>query len=86
MPTFSIDYTTDAERLQYETMIAYVQEMARLGASAAPGTVLDTCERFAWDRGRQVIRGQLEATVQACVDAQKKSPANAARDPSRGRW
>lgn len=75
MPTLTIEYTTDAERVQYERMIAYVQEMNRLGTTAEPGTVLDTCERFARDRGRQLLRDHLQATVQARADAPKKCPA-----------
>jgi hypothetical protein len=27
MPTLTIEYTTEAERLQYERLVAYVQEM-----------------------------------------------------------
>ena len=77
MPTLSIEYATDDERLQYERMIAYVQEMNRLGASAAPGTVLDTCERFALDQGRKLLRDNLATAVQARADAEKKLPAGA---------
>lgn len=75
MPTLTIEYTTETERLQYERMIAYVQEMLRLGASAAPGTVLDTCERFALDQGRKLLRDNLAAAVQARADVEKKVPA-----------
>jgi hypothetical protein len=75
MPTLTIEYTTEAERLQYERMIAYVQEMNRLGASAAFGTVLDTCELFALDQGRKLLRDNLAAAVQMRADSEKKSPA-----------
>ena len=75
MPTLIIEYTTESERLQYERLIAYVQEINRLGATAAPGTVLDTCERFALDQGRKLLRDNLAAAVQARADAEKKSPA-----------
>jgi hypothetical protein len=77
MPTLTIDYSTDAERLQYERMIAYVQDMLRLGATAAAGTVMDTCELFALEHGRQLLRDNLAATVQARADSEKKSPARA---------
>ena len=43
MPTLTLEYTTEAERLQYECLIAYGRELNRLGATAAPGAVLDTC-------------------------------------------
>jgi len=75
--TLTIEYDTDAERLQYERVIAYVQEMKQLGATAVPGTVLDTCERFALERGRSLLRDNLATTVQARADAEKKSPAPA---------
>lgn len=74
MPTLTIEYATDAERLQYERLIAYAQEMNRLGATAAPGTVLDTCELFALEHGRKLLRDNLAAAVQARADAEKKSP------------
>lgn len=79
MPTLTIEYATEAERLQYERIIAYVQEMNRLGATAAPGTVLDTCELFALDQGRKVLRDNLAVAVQTRADAEKKSPARVPR-------
>jgi hypothetical protein len=82
MPTLTIEYSTELERLQYERMVSYVQEMLRLGGTAAHGTVLDTCERFALDQGRQLLRDNLEAAVQARADAEKKCPA-AARKAAR---
>ncbi len=75
MPTLTIEDTTDAERLQYEHSIAYVQEMNRLGLTAAHGTVIDSCEIFALDRGRKLLRDNLAAAVQARADAEKKGPA-----------
>lgn len=79
MPTLTIEYTTEAERLQYERVIAYVQELNRVGATAAPGTVLDACELFALDRGRKTILETLEVAIQARIDctSQKKSPTTA---------
>ena len=43
MPTLTIEYTTEAERIELERAVAYVQEMRRSGASAEHGTVLDAC-------------------------------------------
>ena len=74
MPTLTIEYSSDAERLQYERMIAYVQEMNRLGATAASGTVMDACELFALDQGRKLLRDNLAAVVQARADVEKKVP------------
>jgi hypothetical protein len=85
MPTLTIEYTTEAERLQYERLIAYAQELNRLGATAAPGTVLDTCELFALDQGRKLLRDNLAAAVQARADAEKKSPGGGRKVARRGR-
>jgi hypothetical protein len=74
MPTLTINYTTDAERLQYERMIAYIQEMNLLGLNAAPGTVMNACETFALDQGRKLLRDNLEATIQARAAIEKKVP------------
>lgn len=85
MPTLTIDYTTEAERLQYERMIAYVREMADLGLTAAHGTVMDQCEVYALDHGRKLLRDNLAATVQARAAVEKKSPGRGRKDVSRGR-
>ena len=79
MPTLTIEYTTESERLQLERMVAYVREMNTLGLTAAPGTVLDACESFALDRGRTLIRDQLAAAVQVRADAEKKRPGRGRR-------
>lgn len=85
MPTLTIEYSTEIERLQYERMVAYVQEMLRLGSTAAHGAVIDACERFALDHGRQLIRNNLEAALQARADAEKKPPASARKAARRAR-
>lgn len=74
MPTLTIEYTTDAERIQLERAIAYIQEMQRLGATADHGTVLDACETLAWNAGRQLLRDNLAATLQMRADAEKNFP------------
>jgi hypothetical protein len=79
MPTLVIEYATESERLQYERMIAYIQEMNRLGLTAPHGMVLDQCETFALDQGRQLLRDNLAAAVQVRADAEKKSPVRGRR-------
>lgn len=79
MPTFTVQYTTESERLELERAVAYVAEMRRIGATAAHGTVLNTCELFALDKGRQLIRDNLAAALQARADAEKKVPAPSAK-------
>lgn len=85
MPTLTIEYSTQAERLELERFVAYFEEMRTLGATAAHGTVMHACETFALDVGRKLLRDNLAATVQARADAQKKVPAPApkASDPAR---
>ena len=74
MPTLTIEYATDAERLDLERAIAYLAEMRRVGATAPHGTVMAACEQLALGAGRQLLRDNLAAAVQARADAQKKSP------------
>lgn len=82
MPTLTIEYHTDAERLDLERVIAYAVEMRELGRNAAHGTVLDACETFALTAGRAMLRDNLAAVAQARADAQKKSPAAGPRGDS----
>lgn len=84
MPIFTVEYATEAERLELERAVAYVAEMRRVGATAARGTVLDTCELFALDEGRRLLRNNLAATLQARADAEKKVPAPSAKDAGPG--
>jgi hypothetical protein len=79
MPTLTIEYQTDAERVQLERLIAYAAELNRLGATAARGTVLDACERFVLGDGRQLLRDTLADALQARADAEKNGRATAAR-------
>jgi hypothetical protein len=77
MPSLTIEYQTDAERIDLERAIAFVAEMRRTAATARFGTVLATCESHALNAGRQMLRETLESTLQSRVDAQKKRPATA---------
>lgn len=80
MPTLTIEYQTDAERLILEQAIAYASGMQRLGLSAPHGTVLAACEPLALTDGRKLLRDSLASAVQAradTTDAKKKSPAPA---------
>jgi len=83
MPTLTIEYQTDAERLVPEQAIAYVQGLNQLARTAAHGTVLAACEQLALTDGRQLLRDTLGTALQTRIDATdaapKKSPATAAR-------
>jgi hypothetical protein len=83
MPTLTIEYQTDAERLVLVQAIAYVQDINRLALSAPHGTVLAACEQLALTGGRQLLRDTLAAALQNRSDATdaapKKCPAPATR-------
>ena len=79
MPTLTIEYATDAERLDLERAIAYLAEMRRVGATAPHGTVMAACEQLALGAGRQLLRDNLAAAVQARAEAQKKTPERGRR-------
>jgi hypothetical protein len=76
MPTLTIEYATDAERLALEQAIAFFTQMQHVAATAPDGTVLAACEQVALADGRKLLRDTLAAAVQARADqstAQKKS-------------
>ena len=86
MATLTIEYQSDAERLLLEQAVAYVQSLNQLAQTAAHGTVLAVCEQLALDDGRKLLRDTLAAALQTradAVDAQKKSPAAAAKAVTR---
>jgi hypothetical protein len=76
MPTLTIEYATDAERLALEQAIAFFTQMQHVAATAPAGTVLAACEQVALVDGRKLLRDSLASAVQARADtstAQKKS-------------
>ena len=75
MPTLTIHYETEAERLAYERAIAFAAELHRLGQESPAAAVLDTCEAFALDRGRRLLRAGLASAVQARVDRDEQKGA-----------
>ena len=82
MPTLTIEYRTEAERLILEQALAFCVQMRQVGATAPEGTVLAACERVALDSGRQLIRDTLASAIQGradTTDASKKSPARGSK-------
>ena len=78
MPTLTIEYQTDAERLILEQALAFFTQMRQVSATAADGTVLAACEQVALDSGRRLIRDTLASAIQDranTTDASKKSRA-----------
>jgi hypothetical protein len=83
MPTLTIEYQTEAERLILEQALAFFAQMRHVGAAAADGTVLAACERVARDSGRKLVRDTLASAVQSradTTDASKKSRAQGSKD------
>ena len=74
MPTLTIEYQTDAERLVLEQAIAYVRGLNQLAQTAAHGTVLAVCEQLALSDGRKLLRDTLAAALQTRVDATDAAP------------
>jgi hypothetical protein len=87
MPTLTIEYTTDAERLALEQAIAFFTQMRHVAATAPDGTVVAACEQVALSAGRQLLRRTLAAAVQARAAAadEKKGSAAPARAVGPGR-
>ena len=80
MPTLTIEYTSEAERLILERAIAFVTQMRRVAIDAPAGTVIDACERVALTQGRTLLNDVLGAAIQGradLADAKKKGPAAA---------
>lgn len=83
MPSITIEYSTEAERLGIEQALAFFSQMRLVAATAPDGTVLAACEQVALGDGRRLLKDTLASAVQARadgVDAQKKpSRASATR-------
>ena len=80
MPTLSVDYATEAERLALEQAIAFFTHLRPAAATAPDGTVLAACEQVALADGRRLLKDTLAAAAQAradATDAQKKVRAAA---------
>jgi hypothetical protein len=70
MPTLTIEYQTDAERLILEQALAYLQNIKHTALNAPFGTVLATCEQLALKEGRKLIADSLaNAVQQRCQEA-----------------
>ena len=88
MPTITISYESEAERVAYQRAIDYAAEMLRVAQAVPDAQVVDACEGLALDRGRKLLRDSLGDAIQARVDAAEKkgrrsSPA-ATPGPTRG--
>lgn len=84
--TFTLTYSTAAERLALEQTVAYLTHLTQVAADAPAGTVLDACEQVVLGEGRAVLRTTLEAALQNRIRttdaAQKKSPTPGPKGPT----
>jgi hypothetical protein len=67
MPTLTLEYRDDAERLALEQAIAYVTQLRQVALSAPDGTVLTTCEKLALKDGRALLRSTLAAALESRI-------------------
>jgi hypothetical protein len=63
MPTLTIEYRDDSERLALEQAIAYVAQLRAVAQDAPDGTVLAACEKLALADGRALLRSTLAAAL-----------------------
>ena len=76
MPTITVSYESEAQRLAYQRAIDYAAEMLRVAQAVPDAQVVDACEALALDRGRQLLRDSLGDAIQARVDAAEKKGLN----------
>lgn len=79
MPTLTIEYQTEADRLILEQAIAFLTHVKRVAATAPDGAVLAACEQVALTDGRKLVRDTLARAVQTRADAAPKKSAPAPR-------
>ena len=76
MPSLTIAYRDDAERLALEQAIAYVCHLSQDAQDAPDGSVLAACEQLALGDGRALLRSTLAAALEGrvAVAEQKGGP------------
>jgi hypothetical protein len=67
MPTLTIEYQDDAERLALEQCLAYFAQLRQTALTAPDGTVLAACEQIALRDGRALLRSTLTAAVESRI-------------------
>lgn len=83
MPTLTIEYQDDAERLALEQVIAYFAQLRQTALTAPDGTVLAACEQVALRDGRALLRSTLAAAVQSRVAVAERKGGGPAAVPGR---
>jgi hypothetical protein len=67
MPTLTIEYRDEAERLALEQAIGYVGDLRQLALDAPDGSVLAACEELALCQGRALLRSTLAAALESRI-------------------
>jgi hypothetical protein len=83
MPTLTIEYRDDAERLALEQAIAYVSQLRQLAQDAPDGSVLAACEKLALADGRALLRSTLAAALEGRIAAAEQKGGPPAPAPTR---
>jgi hypothetical protein len=77
MPSITIEYSTEAERLGLEQAIALFTRRRLVAATAPDGTARAACEQVALGDGRRLLRGTLAAA--AAQPRPRRRPKNRKR-------
>ena len=83
MPTLTIEYRDENERLALEQAIAYVTQLHQLALDAPDGVVLATCEQRARADGRALLRSTLAAAVAGRIAAAEQKGGRRGAAPPR---
>jgi hypothetical protein len=83
MPTLTIEYRDEDERLALEQAIAYITDLRQLALDAPAGTVLDACEGLALGKGRALLRSTLAAALHGRIAVAEREGGTLAPAPGR---
>jgi len=72
MPSLTIEYRDDCERLVLEQALGYLSHLRQVAHEAPDGTVLDACEKVALADGRALLRSTLAAALDSRIAASEQ--------------
>ena len=79
MPTLTLNYETDSERLLIEAAFAYVSTMRNAAMTAPAGSILRVCEEIAVGKGKEFLRDSLEEVVNGRIEQLDKKGGSRGR-------
>ena len=83
MPTLTIEYHDDNERIALEQAIAYLGQLRQVAIDAPNGTVLEACEALALEQGRALLRSTLAAALHGRIARAEQKGGTPAPAPKR---